>query len=361
MALHRAIHALPPPSLKRGPRRPPGREQPPPPPQGTAALGSPRPALGGLSGFAPEPARPFHAPPHQPQPRGPPGLPRAGPQPPGTRAPEPRCPAPPAPPVSLRRGPSRSGSAARGRCGAPPRLHQDSPPWMTLGGIRPRRAGCGPHRRPRPRRHLERPGLPGRLWPAPAAPPPGRPHGDALRLSSPHPRPPRARTHPPAHSPPPPPRRARRAPTPPHSPAPPLSGSEAPEVGCRSRRRAAAIRTRGPPARGGCPGLAPLPPATRIMALRVSYLPPYAPCVMAASGLCLPHTEIARGGRRPLGGAPRTPAAAPPDWRVVGPAGARFEPPPPSIHLPRPPVPPLSPTPTRAARPARAVRARAAP
>ena len=116
-----------------------------PPPQGTAALGSPRPAPGGLWGLAPEPARPFHAPPHQPQPRGPPGLPRAGPQPPGTRASEPRCPAPPAPPVSLRRGPSRSGLAARGRRGAPPRLHQDLPPWMMLGGIRPRRAGCGPH------------------------------------------------------------------------------------------------------------------------------------------------------------------------------------------------------------------------
>ena len=27
-----------------------------------------------------------------------------------------------------------------------PRLHQDSPPWMMLGGIRPCRAGCGPHR-----------------------------------------------------------------------------------------------------------------------------------------------------------------------------------------------------------------------
>ena len=78
-----------------------------------------------------------------------------------------------------------------------------------------------------------------------------------------------------------------------------------------------------------------------------------------------PHRNRTGGGRRPLGGAPRTPAAAPPDWRVVGPAGARFEPPPPSIHLPRPPdpppVPPLSPTPAGAARPARAVRARAAP
>ena len=74
----------------------------------------------------------------------------------------------------------------------------------------------------------------------------------------------------------------------------------------------------------------------------MSYLPPYAPCVMAASGLCLPSPtpKPHGGGRRPLGGAPRTPAAAPPDWRVVGPAGARYEPPPPSIHLPRPPDPP---------------------
>ena len=110
-----------------------------------------------------------------------------------------------------------------------------------------------------------------------------------------------------------------------------------------------------------------LPPAACIMALHESYLPPCAPCVMAASGLCLPSPspQPHGGGRRPLGGAPRTPAAAPPDWRVVGPAGARYKPPPPSIHLPRPPdpppVPPLSPTPAGAARPARAVRARAAP
>ena len=161
-------------------------------------------------------------------------------------------------------------------------------------------------------RHSERPGLPGRLWPAPDAPPPGRPPGDALRLSSPHPRPPRARIQPPAHSPPPPPPRPSVhavPPPPPHSPAPPLSGSEAPEVGCRSRQRAAALRTRGPPARGGGPGLAPLPPATRIMALHVSYLPPYAPCVMAASGLCLPHTETARGGPKAPGWGPQNPSS----------------------------------------------------
>ena len=60
----------------------------------------------------------------------------------------------------------------------------------------------------------------------------------------------------------------------------------------------------------------------------------------------LPHTKTGRGGgRRHLGGAPRTPAAAAPDWRVVGPAGARSEPAPPSIHLPRPPDPPPCPPP----------------
>ena len=72
---------------------------------------SPRPAPEGLSGFAPEPARPFHAPPHQLRPKGPPGLPRAGPRPPGTRAPEPRYPAPPAP---------RGGAAGPGHCMQPP-------------------------------------------------------------------------------------------------------------------------------------------------------------------------------------------------------------------------------------------------
>ena len=137
-------------------------------------------------------------------------------------------------------------------------------------------------------------------------------------------------------------------------------------VSCHSRRRAAAGRTRGPPIRGGVQALPPLPPAACIMAWRESYLPPYAPCVMAASGLCLSLLTLTeRGGPTAPGWAPRTPGAATPDWRVVGPAGARFEPPPPSFHLPRPPdpppVPPLSPTPAGAARPAPAVRAHAAP
>ena len=129
----------PPPSLKRGPRRPPGREQPPPPPQGTAALGSPRPAPGGLSGVTPEPAQPFHAPPRtsrSTRARLVSPAPAHNRQGPGPRSPGAQpC---PLPPVSIRRGPSQSGLAARGRRGAPPCLHQDSPPWMMLGGIRPR-------------------------------------------------------------------------------------------------------------------------------------------------------------------------------------------------------------------------------
>ena len=108
---------------------PPHKERPP-----SGALAQP---LGASRGSPPSPPGPSTPPTHQPQPRGPPGPPCGGPPPPGTRAPEPRCPALPAPPVSIRRGPFWSGLAARGRRGASPRLHQDSPPWMMLGGIRP--------------------------------------------------------------------------------------------------------------------------------------------------------------------------------------------------------------------------------
>ena len=45
-----------------------GSNPPPPPPQGAAALGSPRPAPGGLSGFGPEPAQPSSPSPPRPQP-----------------------------------------------------------------------------------------------------------------------------------------------------------------------------------------------------------------------------------------------------------------------------------------------------
>ena len=56
-----------------------------------------------------------------------------------------------------------------------------------------------------------------------------------------------------------------------------------------------------------------------------------------------PLTNRKGGGNGPWVGPLRTPGAATPDWRVVRPAGARFEPPPPSFHLPRPPDPPWSP------------------
>ena len=250
--------------------------------------------------------------------------------------------APPAPPVSIRRGPSRSGSAARGRRGAPPASTRIRPPWMMLGGIRPRRAGCGPHRRPRTPDSASALGsLADFAHPRPLLCP-GQPPGDAVRLSTPHPLP---LTRAPAHQPTPPP--PPTCSTSPHHPCPPLHLSDGrrhhgelpqpPTVGRRADKRT-------PPYAVGVQALPPLPPAACIMAWRESYLPPYAPCVMAASGLCLSLLTLTeRGGRRPLGGAPRTPGAATPDWRVVGPACARFEPPPPSFHWPRPPVPPRSP------------------
>ena len=110
----------------------------------------------------------------------------------------------------------------------------------------------------------------------------------------------------------------------------------------------------------------PLPPAACIMAWRESYLPPYAPCVMAASGLCLSLLTLTeRGGPTAPGWGPQNP------WRsdaLLEDGGARrcaVRAPatllPPAATPCPPPVPPLSPTPTGAARPARAVRARAAP
>ena len=65
---------------------------------------------------------------------------------------------------------------------------------------------------------------------------------------------------------------------------------------------------------------------------------------MAASGLCLSLLTLTeQGGPTARGGASRTPCATTPVWRVVGPAGARLQPPPPSFLLPRPPDPPQSP------------------
>ena len=155
----------PPPPRSRGARvvpragstPPPFRERPP------------------SAGLAQPPGASRGSPPSQPGPPTPPPSPAAAQRParspprrptiswdPGPRAPVPspaRPPGiPPAGPVPVRFG--REGTVWHS-----PRLHQDSPPWMVLGGIRPRRAGCGPHRRPQPPRHQQRPGLPGRLWP----------------------------------------------------------------------------------------------------------------------------------------------------------------------------------------------------
>ena len=106
-----------PPLAQEGPPSSPGQGATPPPPQGTAALGSPRPAPGGLSGFAPEPARPFHAPSPaaaQRPARCPPRRPTTTMDPgPGAPVPSPARPpgVPPAGPVPVRIG--REGTAWR--------------------------------------------------------------------------------------------------------------------------------------------------------------------------------------------------------------------------------------------------------
>ena len=138
----------------------------------------------------------------------------------------------------------------------------------------------------------------------------------ATELSAP--RPPRAHAHPHGHSPPPLPS-VLAVPLPPQSRPPPFhvprlfsQVDNATEVSCRSRRREDRWLTRGPPIRGGGQGLAPLPPAARIMALHESYLSPYAPCVMAVSGLCPPPPLPGLSGPLPTTGqsaraAPRLP------------------------------------------------------
>ena len=71
----------------------------------------------------------------------------------------------------------------------------------------------------------------------------------------------------------------------------------------------------------GVQALPPLPPAACIMAWRESYLPPYAPCVMAASGLCLSLLTLTeRGGPTAPGWGPQNPWRS--DARLEG-GGAR--------------------------------------
>ena len=122
-------------------------------------------------------------------------LPRAGPRTTGTRASDPRCPAQPAPPVSLQPGPSRSGSAARGRCGTPPASTRIRPrEWCSAGFVLAKR-GAGPIAVRSPPVTSSAPGSPADF----GLPRPrtryGRPHGDAWRPSAPTPFPPSTRTH----------------------------------------------------------------------------------------------------------------------------------------------------------------------
>ena len=170
MALHRAIHARPPPSLKRGPRRPPGREQPPPP--GNGRPREPSPSHRGPLGVRPRASPALPRPPLTSRsPRARPvspaparELPGPGPQSPGAQPrPPPRYPS-----GGARPGPVRPRGDGEALPPPPPgfapvddALRDSSPP----SGVRAPSLTVAPH-------HHERPGLPGRLWPAPAAPPP---------------------------------------------------------------------------------------------------------------------------------------------------------------------------------------------
>ena len=109
----------------------------------------------------------------------------------------------PAPPVSLRRGPSRSGSSARGRCGTLPASTRIRPRGWCSAGFVPAERGAGPiavrsppvtssalgsqadFGQPRPRTRY------------------GRPHGDAWRPSALTPFPPSTHAHAPPTLPPP--------------------------------------------------------------------------------------------------------------------------------------------------------------
>ena len=218
MALHRAIHALPPPRSRGAPVVPRAGSNPPPL-HGTAALGSPRPAPEGLSGFALEPARPFHAPPltsRSPWARPVSPAPVHNHQGPGPRSPgtQPRPP-PRYPSGGARPGPVRPRGDGVALPPPPPGFapvddarRDSSPP----SGVRAPPMTAAPDSASA----LGSPADFGQPRPLLC---PGQPPGDALRLSSPYPLP---LTRAPAHQPtPPPPPHVLDVPPPPLPTAPP--------------------------------------------------------------------------------------------------------------------------------------------
>ena len=200
----------PPPSLKRGPRRPPGREQPPPPLQGTAALGSPRPAPEGLSGFALEPAQPFHAPPltsRSPWARPVSPAPVHNHQGPGPRSPG----AQPRPPPRYPSGGARPGPVRPRGDGVA--LPPPPPGFAPVDGARRDSSPPSGVRAPSPSAAPRSPAAP--RAPRPTLASPGRApatDGHTVTLGGRAHRPPspRARAHTPLPRPPPPPPRTRR-------------------------------------------------------------------------------------------------------------------------------------------------------
>ena len=173
---------------------------------------------------------------------------------------------------------------------------------------------------------------------------PGQPNGDARGWAHRYPSPSRARL-PTGPQPPPPSPHAHHAPPPLRTPPSFFTGSRRHRGGLPQPPTGGHLAEKGTPqTRWGsrpCPSFPLLHASWR----GVSHTPlPMHHMSWPRVAFASPSSRYPKGGgRRPLGGAPRTPGAATPDWRVVGPAGARFEPPPPYFRWPRPPVPPRSP------------------
>ena len=179
--------------------------------------------------------------------------------------------------MSLRRGPSRSSSAARGRCGTPPASTRIRPRgWCSAGFVPPER-GAGPIAVRSPPVTSSAPGSPANFGQPRPRTRYGRPHGDAWRPGALTPLPPSTR----AHAPP--------TPAPPLSPhTPPLPPGPLPSLPFRLTGAAREPTSRrdvhtatGPPPPAGVPGLLPHscpPPPPRPQHTRA------APAV-----LCRPH------------------------------------------------------------------------
>ena len=328
MALHRAIHARPPPLLKRGPRRPPGREQPPPPPSRSGRPRGPSPSPRGPLGIRPRAstalqplpppgrsprARPVsHAPAH--------ALPGPGPRSPGAQpSPPPRYPS-----GGARPGPVRPRGDGVALPPPPPGFapvdgaRRDSSPPSGVRAPSPSAAPPSPAAPRAPRPTLASPGR------APAT------DGHTVTLGGRAHRPPspRARAHTPLPRPPPPPLPAHAAPpsrSPPFLFASQVQRENQPRA-VTSRQLRAPYRRRGSQAYSLTPAPPPPPRPQHARAAPAVLCSPHRnPRTPGPHQLCCagPTGTPARQGRTSCAvQAPRETGSAPPRPRSCG-SGAR--------------------------------------